>query len=132
VPQPGLILAGDRPHVDCRCHDSDSRSWREDAEDMEDRWLADGELCKPALGLEIMGYWAVNSIWTSKKNIEAGGAWPTMAPTWLRRCSSVPRQSTCLRPGLGRGRSHMGYGAAVYGWGRGSGVFSTCVRRSFS
>jgi hypothetical protein len=27
---------------------------------------------------------------------------------------------------------HVGYGAAVYGWGRGSGVFSTYVRRSSS
>jgi hypothetical protein len=26
--------------------------------------------------------------------------------------------------------SHMGYGAAVYGWDRGSVVFSTCVRMS--
>jgi len=34
--------------------------------------------------------------------------------------SSVPHQSTGLRSGPGRGRSHMGYGAAVYGWGRGS------------
>ena len=37
--------------------------------------------------------------------------------------SSVPHQSTGLRSGPGRGRSHMGYGAAVYGWGRGSGGF---------
>jgi len=36
--------------------------------------------------------------------------------------SSVPHQSTGLRSGPGRGRSHMGYGAAVYGWGRGSEV----------
>jgi hypothetical protein len=42
--------------------------------------------------------------------------------------SSILLQSTGLRPGLGR--SHMGYGAAVYGWGRDSGGFSTCVRRS--
>jgi hypothetical protein len=46
--------------------------------------------------------------------------------------SSVPRQSTDLRLSPGRGRSHMGFDAAVYGWGRGSGVFSTCVRRFFS
>jgi hypothetical protein len=45
--------------------------------------------------------------------------------------SPVPRQSTGLRPGPGRGRSHMGYGAAVYGWDRSSVVFSTCVRRSY-
>jgi hypothetical protein len=38
--------------------------------------------------------------------------------------SSVPRQSTGLRLGPDRGRSHMGYGAAVYGWGMGSGVLS--------
>jgi hypothetical protein len=44
--------------------------------------------------------------------------------------SSVPHQSTGLR--LGLGRSHMGYGAAVYGWGKGSRVFSTCVRRPSS
>jgi hypothetical protein len=42
--------------------------------------------------------------------------------------SSVPRQSTGLRLSPGRGRSHMGFDAAVYGWGRGSGVFSTCAR----
>jgi hypothetical protein len=30
------------------------------------------------------------------------------------------------------GRSRMGYGATVYGWGRGSGVFSIYVRRSSS
>jgi hypothetical protein len=36
--------------------------------------------------------------------------------------SSVPRQSTGLRLSPGRGRSHMGFDAAVYGWGRGSGV----------
>jgi hypothetical protein len=35
--------------------------------------------------------------------------------------SSVSRQSTGLKPGLGRGRSHMSYSAALYGWGRGSG-----------
>jgi hypothetical protein len=29
--------------------------------------------------------------------------------------SSVPCQSTGLRPGPGRGSSHMGYGAVVYG-----------------
>ena len=46
--------------------------------------------------------------------------------------SFVPRQSTGLRLSPGRGRSHMGYGVVVYGWGRGSGVFSTCVRMSFS
>jgi hypothetical protein len=46
--------------------------------------------------------------------------------------SSVPRQSTGLRLSPGRGRSHMGFDAAVYEWGRGSGVFSTCVRRSSS
>jgi hypothetical protein len=46
--------------------------------------------------------------------------------------SSVPRQSTGLRLSPGRGRSHMGFDAALYGWGRGSGVFSTCVRRSSS
>jgi hypothetical protein len=27
-----------------------------------------------------------------------------------------PSQSTCLRSGIGRGRSHIGYGAAVYEW----------------
>jgi hypothetical protein len=41
---------------------------------------------------------------------------------------SVPRQSTGLRLGLGRGRSHLGFDATVYGWGKDSGVFSTCVR----
>ncbi|TVU10994.1 hypothetical protein EJB05_44552, partial [Eragrostis curvula] len=41
-------------------------------------------------------------------------------------------QSTGLRPGPGRWSSHMGYGAAVYGWGKGSGVFSTCVRRDIN
>jgi hypothetical protein len=45
--------------------------------------------------------------------------------------SFVPHQSTGLRPCLGCGRFHMGCGAAVYGWGRGSGVFSTCVRSSY-
>jgi hypothetical protein len=44
--------------------------------------------------------------------------------------SSVPRQSTSLRLSPDRGRSHMGFDAAVYEWGRGSRVFSTCVRRS--
>jgi hypothetical protein len=33
--------------------------------------------------------------------------------------SFVPRQSTGLRLSPGRGRSHMGFDAAVYGWGRG-------------
>jgi hypothetical protein len=46
--------------------------------------------------------------------------------------SFVPRQSTGLRLSPGHDRSHMGFDAAVYGWGRGSGVFSTCVRRSSS
>ena len=41
---------------------------------------------------------------------------------------SAPRQSTGLRPA----QSHGSCGAAVYGWGRGSGVFLTCVKRSFS
>jgi hypothetical protein len=36
--------------------------------------------------------------------------------------SSVPCQSTSLRPGPSRGSSHMGYGAAVYG-GLGFGGF---------
>jgi len=40
--------------------------------------------------------------------------------------SSVPHQSIGLRTGPG---SHMGNGAIVYGWGRGSGISSTCVRR---
>jgi hypothetical protein len=31
---------------------------------------------------------------------------------------SVPQQNINLKPGPSRGRSHMGYGAAVYGWGR--------------
>lgn len=46
---------------------------------------------------------------------------------------SVARQSTCLRSGPGRDRSHMGYGATVYGWvwvGQGSGVFSSGMRSS--
>jgi hypothetical protein len=46
--------------------------------------------------------------------------------------SYVPRQNTGLRLSPGRGRSHMGFDAVVYGWGRGLGVFSTCVRRSSS
>lgn len=44
--------------------------------------------------------------------------------------SSIPRQSTSLSPVLVV--SHMGYGGAVYGWGRGSWVFSTCVGSSFN
>jgi hypothetical protein len=42
--------------------------------------------------------------------------------------SFVPSQSTGLR--LGPGCSHMGYGVAVYGWGKDLGVFLTCVKRS--
>ena len=42
--------------------------------------------------------------------------------------SSAPRQSTGLRPA----QSHGSCGVAVYGWGRGSRVFSTCVRMSSS
>jgi hypothetical protein len=42
--------------------------------------------------------------------------------------SYVPRQSTGLRPAS----SHVCCGAAVYGWGRGSEIFSICVRRSSS
>jgi hypothetical protein len=45
--------------------------------------------------------------------------------------SSVPRQSKGLRLSPGRSRSHMGFDAVVYGWGRGSGVFSTCVKKVF-
>jgi hypothetical protein len=37
--------------------------------------------------------------------------------------SSVPLQSTCLKLRPSRGRSHMCFDAAVYGWGRGSGFF---------
>jgi hypothetical protein len=54
--------------------------------------------------------------------------------------SFVLRQSTGLRSSPGRGRCvcptlslshiHMGYGAAVYEWGRGLEVFLTCVRSS--
>ena len=33
--------------------------------------------------------------------------------------NSVPHESTGLRSGTGHGRSHMDYGAAVYGWGQG-------------
>jgi hypothetical protein len=36
--------------------------------------------------------------------------------------SSVPRQSTGLRLSSDRGRSHMGFDAAVYGWQGGAGV----------
>jgi hypothetical protein len=45
--------------------------------------------------------------------------------------SSAPHQSIGLGPGFGRGRFHMSYGAAMYGLGRGSEIFSTCVRRPF-
>jgi hypothetical protein len=38
--------------------------------------------------------------------------------------SYVLRQSTGLRLSPGRGRSHMGFDAAVYGWGRSSGILS--------
>ena len=46
---------------------------------------------------------------------------------WHARYGQI---SLGLRSGLGR--SHMGYNAIVYEWGRSSGGFSTCVRRSFS
>jgi hypothetical protein len=49
---------------------------------------------------------------------------------WTKKPLVVPRQSKGLKPGPSRGRSHMGYDAAVYGWGRGSVFFSTCVRMS--
>jgi hypothetical protein len=46
--------------------------------------------------------------------------------------SSVPRQSTGLRLSPGRGRSHMGFDAAVYEWDRGSGGFlDLCENVSF-
>jgi hypothetical protein len=41
--------------------------------------------------------------------------------------SSTPRQSTSLRAA----ESHVSYNAAVYEWGRGSGIFSICVRKVF-
>jgi hypothetical protein len=47
---------------------------------------------------------------------------PLVCPTAKHRTKARP----------GRGRSHMGFDAAVYGWGRGSRVFSTCVRRPSS
>jgi hypothetical protein len=36
----------------------------------------------------------------------------------LKIPSSIRRQSTGLRPSPSRSRSHMGYGATMYGWGR--------------
>jgi hypothetical protein len=42
----------------------------------------------------------------------------------------VSRQSIGLRLSTVTVVSHMGYGAAMYGWGRDSRVFSTCVRSS--
>jgi hypothetical protein len=45
--------------------------------------------------------------------------------------SSVPRQSTGLRLSPGHGRSHMGFDAAVYGWGRGSGGFLDLCEKVF-
>jgi hypothetical protein len=76
VPQPGLVI------VECGCRDPDSRSWGdENAEDSEDRWMPcerrghektgglrqrrwSCDLAETLAGLEIMGYWAVNSTWT--------------------------------------------------------------------
>ena len=57
--------------------------------------------------------------------------WPRVV--WFIRVSKnisspIPLQSTGLRPVP----FHMGCGAAVYRWGRGSEIFSTCVRRSSS
>jgi hypothetical protein len=49
---------------------------------------------------------------------------------WLKKSPRLSHAKAHVR--LGRGRSHMGFDAAMYGWGRGSGVFSTCVRRSSS
>jgi hypothetical protein len=37
--------------------------------------------------------------------------------------STVPWQSTCLRPSSGRGHSHMSYSVVAFGWDEGSGVF---------
>jgi hypothetical protein len=45
--------------------------------------------------------------------------------------SLVPRQSTGLKLGPGRGHSHMGFDAAVYGWGRGSGGFLDLCEKVF-
>ena len=57
--------------------------------------------------------------------------WPTVVQfiCVLKKISSpVLLQITGLRPVP----FHMGCGAAVYRWGRGSEIFSTCVRRSSS
>jgi hypothetical protein len=48
----------------------------------------------------------------------------------LKKPSYLPGQSTGLRLSLGRGRSHMGYGATMYGWGKDLEVFYACMRRS--
>lgn len=62
--------------------------------------------------------------------LEEPGGTPHVLGSTLRRSefqarvkkilSPVPCQNTGLRPGSGRGHSHMNYGAAVYGWDRGS------------
>jgi hypothetical protein len=56
---------------------------------------------------------------------------PTTLPGLVFLITNNPTPKHMLRPDPGHNHSHMGYGAAVYGWGRGSGVFSICMRRSF-
>jgi len=48
--------------------------------------------------------------------------WKQIFRLRLKKISlSISRQNTCLRPSHGHDRTHMGYGATVYGWGRGLG-----------
>jgi hypothetical protein len=58
--------------------------------------------------------------------LEFDSPWEQTSGEVKKILSPVPHQSIGLRPGCGR--SPIGYDADVYGWGRGSGVFSTYVR----